>query len=80
MKVDKSRFIQIVKSKKMNQIRLADYLHLSYKQLKDRISGTVRWKEEEVKILLSVLQIDKEDFVRCYPYIVTMGGFSNERY
>lgn len=78
MKVDKARFIQIVKSKKMNQIRLADYLHLSYKQLKDRISGTVRWKEDEVKMILSILQIDKEDFVRCYPYIVTIGGFRND--
>lgn len=77
MQVNKSMFIQIVKSKKMNQIRLADHLHLSYKQLKDRISGTVRWKEEEVKMILSLLQIDKEDFVLCYPYVVTMGEFRN---
>lgn len=77
MQVDKSRFIQIVKSKKLNQIRLADYLHLSYKQLKDRISGTVRWKEDEVKMIISVLQIDKEDFVRCYPYVATMNMFYN---
>lgn len=78
MQVNKSMFIQIVKSKKMNQIRLADYLHLSYKQLKDRISGTVRWKEEEVKMILLILQIDKEEFIRCYPYVVAMGELGND--
>lgn len=77
VKVDKSRFIQIVKSKKMNQIRLADYLHLSYKQLKDRISGKVMWKEDEINMLLSILQIDKEDFILCYPYVVAIGGIRN---
>lgn len=77
MQVNKSMFIQIVKSKKMNQVRLAEYLHLSYKQLKDRISGTVRWKEDEVKMILSVLQIDKEEFIRCYPYVVAMDIFYN---
>ena len=74
MQVDKSRFIQIVKSKKLNQIRLADYLHLSYKQLKDRISGKVMWKQDEINMLLSILQIDKEEFILCYPYVVVMGG------